>query len=124
MVRADIVVAHTNNDAQARRNGFFIQLAFVTNRAESSPHFASAWGIYPSVFLRFMGIASSMSYQTQELLKAVRVEGEGWEGAAREQLESGRNFFLIVPDGQEGVARFCQSFGLQSDCLKLGNFNR
>jgi hypothetical protein len=65
-----------------------------------------------------------MSYQTQELLKAVRVEGEGWEGAAREQLESGRNFFLIVPDGQEGIARFCQAFGLQSDCLKLGNFNR
>lgn len=65
-----------------------------------------------------------MNYQTQELLKAVRIEGEGWEGAAREQFESGRNFFLIVPDGQEGVARFCQSFGLQSDCLKHGNFNR
>ena len=65
-----------------------------------------------------------MSYQTQELLKAIRVEGEGWQGAAREQLESGRNFFLVVPDGDEGVARFCQAFALQADCLKHGNFNR
>lgn len=65
-----------------------------------------------------------MSYQTQELLKAVRVEGEGWEGAAREQVESGRNFFLIVPDGDEGLARFCHTFDLQSDCLKHRSFSR
>lgn len=64
-----------------------------------------------------------MSYQTQELLKAIRIEGEGWEGAVREQLESGRNFFLILCDGEDALARFCQTFDLQPDCLR-GSFNR
>jgi hypothetical protein len=64
-----------------------------------------------------------MSYQTQELLKAIRVEGEGWEGAVREHLEAGRNFFLILPDGEAALTRFCQAFNLQCDCLH-GRFNR
>lgn len=64
-----------------------------------------------------------MSYQTQELLKAVRVEGEGWESTVREQLESGRNFFLILADGEDALKRFCDAFNLQPDCLHR-RFNR
>jgi len=64
-----------------------------------------------------------MSYQTQELLKAVRVEGEGWHDAVREQLEGGRNFFLIFPDSEDAMTRFCHAFNLQPDCLR-GSFNR
>ncbi len=59
-----------------------------------------------------------MSYQTQELLKAIRVEGTDWEGAVHEQVEAGRNFFLIFPEGEESLIRFCRSFNLQHDCLR------
>jgi hypothetical protein len=64
-----------------------------------------------------------MSYQTQELLKAIRVEGEDWLGAVREQLEAGRNFFLILPEGEDALKNFCHSFNLESDCLR-GRFKR
>jgi hypothetical protein len=64
-----------------------------------------------------------MSYQTQELLKAIRIEGEDWQGAVREQIESGRNFFLILPEGEDALRRFCHNFELQADCLH-GRFNR
>ena len=64
-----------------------------------------------------------MSYQTQELLKAIRVEGPEWQSIVHEQLESGRNFFLILPDGQDALTRFCHSFNLQPDCLQR-RFNR
>ena len=59
-----------------------------------------------------------MSYQTQELLKAIRVEGESWQGVVHEQVESGRNFFLIFPEGEDALTRFCHSFNLQPDCLQ------
>ncbi len=64
-----------------------------------------------------------MSYQTQELLKAIRVEGEDWQPAVHEQVESGRNFFLILPEGDDALTRFCHTFNLQPDCLH-GRFNR
>lgn len=64
-----------------------------------------------------------MSYQTQELLKAVRVDGVDWQAVVQEQLEAGRNFFLILPEGEDALKRFCQSFDLEPDCLH-GRFNR
>ena len=64
-----------------------------------------------------------MSYQTQELLKAIRVEGEDWQPAVHEQVEAGRNFFLILPEGEEALKRFCHSFNLKHDCLQ-GRFSR
>jgi hypothetical protein len=71
----------------------------------------------------FIGIDSFMSYQTQELLKAIRIESDDWQGAVHEQIESGRNFFLILPEGEDALKRFCHSFHLQGDCLQ-GRFNR
>ena len=59
-----------------------------------------------------------MRYQTQELLRAIRIEGEDWPGMVREQLDAGRNFFLILPGGPEAIEHFCHTFGLQSDCLR------
>jgi hypothetical protein len=59
-----------------------------------------------------------MNYQTQELLKATRVEGEEWRQSVNEQLEAGRNFFLIFPEREEGLKRFCHSYDLKSDCLE------
>jgi len=65
-----------------------------------------------------------MKYQTEhQLLRVVRVEGEHWEGVIREQLDSGRNFFIILPGGTEAITRFCRTFELKSDCLR-GRFNR
>jgi len=64
-----------------------------------------------------------MSYQTQELLKAIRIEGDDWQAAVHEQIEAGRNFFLILPEGADALKNFCHSFGLQADCLP-GHFNR
>src|SRR5579862_1803423 len=84
---------------------------------------ALLWGIYPSVIPEGAGVNCSMSYQTQELLKAIRVEGEHWQPAVHEQVEAGRNFFLIFPEGVDALVRFCHSFNLQPDCLK-GRFSR
>jgi hypothetical protein len=58
-----------------------------------------------------------MSYAIEHTLKAVRVEVEGWQATVREQLDSGRNFFIILPDDPDAISRFCRSFDLQSDCL-------
>ena len=45
-----------------------------------------AWGIYPSRTRWLIDINCSMSYQTQELLKDIRVEGPDWQAAVHEQL--------------------------------------
>jgi hypothetical protein len=76
-----------------------------------------AWGIHPSVSSRFSEANWQMKSQAEQLLRVVRMEGEHWEGVVREQLDSGRNFFIILPGGNDAIPRFCRSFELKSDCL-------
>src|SRR3982750_2052508 len=64
-----------------------------------------------------------MRTDTTHTLKLVRATGDDWQRAVREQLQSGRNFFLILPDDPEAIARFCKSFELKSDCVP-DNFTR
>jgi hypothetical protein len=63
-----------------------------------------------------------MKYETAQLLRAVRTEGEDWHGV-KEQLDSGRNFFVILPGDPGAIKRFCQGFELESDCVN-DTFNR
>ncbi|MEY2466429.1 MAG: hypothetical protein QOD03_950 [Verrucomicrobiota bacterium] len=59
-----------------------------------------------------------MSYETEQILRVVRAVGDDWHDHIREQIDAGRNFFLILPGGKEAIVNFCKSFELQSDCLK------
>jgi hypothetical protein len=57
-----------------------------------------------------------MRYETGQLLRVVHGDSEGM-ASVREQLDSGRNFFLILPGDADAVARFCRGFDLKQDCL-------
>ena len=59
-----------------------------------------------------------MKYQTEQMLRVVRAAGDDWRTTVQEQLDSGRNFFVILPGDPEAISRFCGSFDLKSDCLK------
>ena len=63
-----------------------------------------------------------MRYETGQLLRVVHTDADGW-AAVREQVESGRNFFLILPGDTDAIAHFCQNFELEDDCLR-SNFTR
>ena len=57
-----------------------------------------------------------MRIETIHPLRAVHGDAGDWQGV-QEELHSGRNFFLILPAEPDAVQRFCESFGLQADCL-------
>jgi hypothetical protein len=63
-----------------------------------------------------------MKYETAQLLRAMRVDGSDWNGV-KEQVDSGRNFFVILPGDADAIKRFCKGFDLESDCL-TDNFTR
>jgi hypothetical protein len=64
-----------------------------------------------------------MSFQTEQILRVVRAVGDDWHDHVREQVQSGRNFFLILPGGKQAIHDFCHVFELQPDCLP-GRFTR
>ncbi len=58
-----------------------------------------------------------MAQTLEHALKVLHGRGDDWQTVVREQIESGRNFFLILPDEPDIVAHFCKHLDLKPDCL-------